>query len=106
MGLKIKTFEFPSFEEWFETRKKFCLTIGKYTVHLEKDWPTLPIYSCHCHNISIDYYSFEFDDEKDVNNPEKMASFQKWYEDTCVNFNNDFEKYIYETYMKEDKFYD
>lgn len=106
MSLEIKTFDFPSFEDWFKTRKNFKLTIGQYTVKFEKFWPTSTTYLAFCYNISFNHYRFEFDDEKDINNIEKIANFKKWYEDTCVKLNEDFVNHIYQTYMKEDKIYD
>ena len=100
MNTQVKTFDFPSFEEWFEERGCYYKTkIGNYTAEISKLWPTLPTYCVKCSVFLLESYKFDFNHDVDIKDSEKLTNFKKWYEESCVKINQDFKNYICRTYF-------
>ena len=104
--MKLKTFKFPTFEEWEKKECKVRLELGAYCVEARAfswsnhgttyvfaaslaDRNPLNIYTP---QIFHRRYEYEGDD----------VSFKEWYDKTVVEFSEFFEKLIRTTYLEEE----
>ena len=112
--MRVKTFDFPSFEEWFNTNMNnlnsndygFKNNIGSYVADISPFcwYPDSVTYmaaiacSHNPHNIyapSISKkYTFRYYRDK-----HSIDDLRKWYQEVCIKLNEDFANYIYETYL-------
>ena len=117
MQTYTKTFNFPTFDEWYKHLSvskyiPFTISIGSYTAiicrtiysdNISKYKATICTtsnpFNCminHCTPI----YALAFDHRKS-SVEDREEELRRWYERTCLQLNNDFIQLIGQTYLEE-----
>lgn len=99
--MTIKTFDFPPFEEWNKTRK-YAQKIGDYTCTisiviygLDKDYYDAAVANS---DNPINIYADDIFFERIRCNTSDEKTLKEWYEEVIVKLNNEWKKFILETY--------
>lgn len=107
--MKIKTFDFPTFEEWKNNSfKESSIKLGAYISTIAAvGWTYGTTETTYCFAVSLAHLNpINLFTDKVFSRYFKytegdIVGFKKWYEDTICEFNTFWESHIKGTYLKE-----
>lgn len=92
--IKIKQFDFPTFEEWCEAHNHCVRKIGNYKVEIVGFFNN---YTFFTDGFLMPHITFYPKDEV-----ENINKFKEWYENGCKSINEYFTDYIRSYLIEED----
>lgn len=106
MSLNIKSFEFPTFEDWVKNKYETVVEVGDYYCNIKAVlWSSKSTtYECAIStyvNTANLYVKKVFEASKEMTEHHEPRELKDWYNNVIKEVNRSFSEYIISTYIAE-----